>query len=72
MEHIQFSEEQKAGLWYLVCLRSGATAVVQLEDMVDLLITKKVIFAVHIHDKTGREFEHFRARSAAICPRAVE
>ncbi len=49
--------------WYLVCLRSGAVAVVQLEDVVELMLTNKVISAFQVQWPMGRDFEEFRARA---------
>jgi hypothetical protein len=57
-------------IWYLVCLRSGSVAVVQLEDVVELMLTNKVISAFQIQGAMGREFEELRARDS-LCPRPV-
>ena len=50
-------------IWYLVCLRSGSVAVVQLEDVVELMLTNEVISAFQVQGAMGREFEELRARA---------
>ena len=49
--------------WYLVCLGSGATAVVPAEDLHGLIESGSVISAIMVSVEMGRNFEDARARS---------
>jgi len=49
--------------WYLVCLGSGSTAVVPMEDLAGLIETGSVLSAIMVSGETGRKFEEARARS---------
>ena len=48
--------------WYLVCLGSGSTAVVPVEDLVGLIESGSVLSAVMVSGEMGRRFEEARAR----------
>lgn len=49
--------------WYLVCLGSGATAVVPEEDLAGLFESHSVLSAMMVSVEMGRKFEEARARS---------
>ena len=49
--------------WYLVCLGSGATAVVPAEDLAGLFESGSVLSAVMVSSEMGRKFEEARART---------
>lgn len=60
--HHQSSRVDSVG-WYLVCLGSGATAVVPAEDLHGLIESGSVLSAIMVSGETGRKFEEARARS---------
>jgi len=49
--------------WYLVCLGSGSTAVVPVEDLAGLIESGSVLSAVMVSGEMGRKFEEARARA---------
>ena len=57
------SGEGEAVGWYLVCLGSGSTAVVPVEDLAGLIETGSVLSAVMVSGEVGRKFEEARART---------
>ena len=56
------SVETDSSRWYLVCLGSGSTAVVPVEDLAGLIETGSVLSAIMVSGETGRKFEEARAR----------
>jgi hypothetical protein len=50
--------------WYLVCLVSGSTAVVPVEDLAGLIETGSVLSAILVSGESGRKFEEARACSS--------
>ena len=57
------SGEGEAVGWYLVCLGSGSTAVVPVEDLAGLFESGSVLSAVMVSGEMGRKFEEARART---------
>jgi hypothetical protein len=49
--------------WYLVCLDSGATAVVPADDLAGLFESRSVLSAILVSVEMGRRFEEGRAHS---------
>lgn len=71
---MEFSDHPKrvdAAAWYLVCLSSGAAAVVSVEDLPALVESGTLISAVMVSGEIGCNFEKTRA-GRGICPRPVE
>jgi hypothetical protein len=63
MKHVSPVGIQSAHQWYLVCLNTGVTAVVTLEDLTNLIQAERVFSAVRVTAEMGREFEEGRARA---------
>ncbi len=64
MNNVQPTLSNTCHLWYLVCLNSGATAVVSLEDLGLLMPAERVFSAVRVTAEAGRDFELQRAKAA--------